>query len=431
VKTPYPFQRTAIERILSSAGFLLADDCGCGKTLVSVEVAKASRELGQNKVLLVLPHSAIAQWIETIHEQDPDYGRILVMNKIPWKLNDFEGYAIVTYPELFDDISINNLRTVLWDWVIADEGHRFKNRKTGTFKSIKNLNYVRGLVLTATPSETTSADYWALLHFVRPDIFKAFWGFVAKWIIKKPGYQNHWVLGGAKDPKAFATMLQPYVLQRARRDVMPDLPPMIIADIPVDFLPKQAEAYKQFKEADDILVPVQEKEFLVTNVLSFITKAHQVSVDPSLIGLKGYSGKLAWLDDWLSDHPNDPTVIFTRFRDLAIKLSEEYDGDLVVGGMGGVPAECFKTGKTRLIFGTIDAMGETLNLQRARHAIFLDAHWSHRAMKQATDRIDRMDITSPSTVYRLYSCYEDRLVLTAVDEKWNEGELVRKYLQGD
>jgi SNF2 family DNA or RNA helicase len=109
-----------------------------------------------------------------------------------------------------------------------------------------------------------------------------------------------------------------------------------------------------------------------------------------------------------------------------MSLAELYDGDLIVGGDRRI--DRFEAGTTRLLFGTIDAMGEGLNLQQARIAIFLDSHWSATKMTQAIDRIHRITADEAKVIYLLHSCREDKMVLDALDHKWTEEELVYHYL---
>ena len=80
--------------------------------------------------------------------------------------------------------------------------------------------------------------------------------------------------------------------------------------------------------------------------------------------------------------------------------------------------------------GTIDAMREGLNLQIADTAIFLDQHWSSTKMKQAVDRIHRINITNTKHIIHLYhKGTVDELILKALDKKWSDKELVERFLR--
>lgn len=204
---------------------------------------------------------------------------------------------------------------------------------------------------------------------------------------------------------------------------MPELPEKILVETHVAMDERQLAVYQTIKRQRDIEVTVQNQRLLIQNVLTLITRLQQVSVWPPLLGLAGPSGKVSWLDEFLEDHEGEPTIIFTRFRALAIHLATKLKCGLIIGG------ERRPVGESGRLVGTIDAMGEGLNLQWAKHAVFLDSHWSTIRMTQAIDRIHRIDIKEPKNIYLLWSSREDRLVLDALDHKWTESELVFHYLE--
>jgi SNF2 family DNA or RNA helicase len=190
--------------------------------------------------------------------------------------------------------------------------------------------------------------------------------------------------------------------------------------------PEQTLLYDQIKKSDDIIVDVEDQTLLIQNVLTLITRLQQISTDPSLLGFGAGSGKLLWLEEFFDDHPNEHVVVFTRFRDVALSLARKYRAPHIVGGS---TSESFSEDTFQRLFGTIDAMGEGLNLQRATTAIFLDAHWSTTKMTQAYDRIHRLGISSPRNVYLLNSCREDIIVYKAISKKWSVHDLVYQYLE--
>ena len=82
-----------------------------------------------------------------------------------------------------------------------------------------------------------------------------------------------------------------------------------------------------------------------------------------------------------------------------------------------------------MIVGTIAAMGESLNLQRASTAIFIDQEWSTIQMAQAEDRLHRIDITEPKNIiYLIAENTVDRLVAKALEKKWSQITLVKEFL---
>jgi SNF2 family DNA or RNA helicase len=264
-----------------------------------------------------------------------------------------------------------------------------------------------------------------MLNYVAPEEFKAYWHYVMGYLQVHEGYFERFIIGGPKDDGAFGALLRPYMLRRTKEEVAPQLPERIDIVEHVALGLKQGELYDAFKKQKDIVVVVDDKEMLIKNALVLLVRLQQLSAWPPLLDFPPtvLSGKLEWLREFLEDHPDDRMVIFTRFRALALEIARVHNASLVIGGQKELD------GNPRLLVGTIDAMGEGLNLGWAKHAIFLDSHWSTIKMTQAIDRIHRIDVIEPKNIYLLWSSKEDLLVLKALEHKWSEAELVYHFIK--
>ena len=392
---------------------------------MAIETARRSRTADTNwRCLVICPPVLIPQWIGEIVCQDPGQAMTTV-NRLPLDVEHLSGYIIMSIYDLTSAPVRQSLATCLFDVVIVDEAHRMKNRKTKTAQHIKHIPAARKLCLTGTPMEKNPADLWSLLNYIAPDDFPVYWSFVMKHLQVTEGYFERYVVGGAVDPEAFGQLLRPYMLRRTKTEVAPQLPPRIDIILAVCLGVEQGRLYSELRSQKDLLATAGGKEFLVQNALTMLVRLQQISAWPALLGFpkSAVSGKLEWLEEFLVDHPDDRIVVFTRFRDLAEYLADKYRCDIIIGGRKEV------RGDPKLLVGTIDAMGEGLNLGWAQHAIFLDSHWSTIKMSQAFDRIHRIDAKEPKNVYLLWSTKEDKLVLEALAHKWTEAELVYHYLQ--
>lgn len=422
MKTLYAFQKRAVTAALKAPGFLIADECGLGKTVTAIETAKAARISGTWRCMIVCPPSLILQWMDAINDQDP--GKVIhVPGRIPYNFNKVDGYVIMSYYDFLYEPTRECLNDLMWDCMIVDEAHRIKNRRAKTTTYVKLVNAARKIALTGTPMEKNPSDLWSLLNFFDPVEFRAYWPWVMQNLHVTTGYFDQHQIGAPKDHRAFAKLLKPYMIRRTKEEVAPELPEKILVEEHVAMHIRQQKIYEDIKSQSDIVVHVEDKQLLIKNVLALITKLQQVSSYPTLLGFDNCSsGKMEWLEDFLKDHPDEPTVIFTRFRDSALHIANTYACGMIIGG------ERREIGSTGLLVGTIDAMGEGLNLQWAKNAVFIDAHWSTIKMTQAIDRIHRIDIKEPKNIYLLWSCREDKLVLDALNKKWSEAELVFYFL---
>jgi len=378
------------------------------------------------RMLLFCPPSIIAQWREVIEEQwgTPTFAS----NTVPYDFNAFEGVVVASYYELYKKYMREAFQNTLWDVIVTDEAHRYRNRKSKLFAYINRIPKARALALTATPMEHGQHELWSILHFIRPDLFRSYWPFVRKHFIIEEGWYTKWDIQGPKNPEAFASMVAPYIIKHTKAEVAPELPERI--DIPM-FVPltdAQAELYDTIKEHPDIVLDIQDQRILLKNALSVLVKLHQVSSDPSLLDLYANSGKLIWVKDFVGDHLEDRIIFFTKFRPLANRLSVEYDAALIAGGVNEI--DDFKNEQHQHAVCVIaDSLQGVDGLQTAQHAVFIDGHWSGTQMTQALDRIHRMDITEPKNVYLLSSTMEDLLVYKAVTEKWTEQQILYAFLE--
>lgn len=435
-RSPYSYQETAIIRGVK-ANTLIADDCGLGKTLTAVEIGLTMQYRDSRPVLVVCTKKVREQWVEEVAIQSGGYKAMILtsIEQIDTMLsskNQCNCWYVIHYDLLVKAVKLSKpLSATMWLLVVADEAHKVKNRKAQRTLALKRLKAVRKIGLTATPMERSQADAWSLLNWLDSKQFSSYRRFYSEYVETDVNWLGYEVIIGNKNPEGFSRVIAPYVIRRTKEDVAPHLPPKIITVIPIALEPAQSRVYTKVAKAKDILVEVEDKELLVSSVLSKITRLQQIASNPALLGLSTPSAKLLWLDDFLEGCV-EPVVIFTRYRETAIALHTKYESDLVIGGMAEteVPASRFKSGEVDKVIGTIDSMAEGLNLQRANIAIFLDCSWSTIQMHQAIDRIHRINITCPKQIiYLTAKGTVDELIMESLTRKWSSIDLVYEYLK--
>ena len=57
-----------------------------------------------------------------------------------------------------------------WNIVICDEGHRLRNSKCLTTRTIKRINTQRRVLLTGSPIMNSLMELWSLVDFVQPGL---------------------------------------------------------------------------------------------------------------------------------------------------------------------------------------------------------------------------------------------------------------------
>lgn len=89
---------------------------------------------------------------------------------------------ITTYEYIMLDKT--NLKPIIWQYIIVDEGHRMKNQKS-KFAMTLGTQYssAHRILLTGTPLQNNLSELWALLNFLLPKIFSSCEDF-QKWFDK-------------------------------------------------------------------------------------------------------------------------------------------------------------------------------------------------------------------------------------------------------
>jgi SNF2 family DNA or RNA helicase len=446
--TPRPHQLEAIATGLRK-NILLADECGLGKTLTAIELAKAIRNKLQAPILIVVTKSIKLQWIKALQEQGIGEGEIVTLSA-----KGFEGDASIKAPYILAHYEavvkqVDNLRQTYFGLIVLDEAHKIRNRKTLRTQAVKKLRAFRKIAMTGTPWDRNPADAWSICNFLDPQFFRSYWKFYNAHINFKEvrvGF-NKYVkqispTQPLANPEGFARVMRIVTIRRYKKEVRSDLPERIDQVVPIAMAPDQARIYKKISEAEDVITQIAEGvEVSTPIVLTEILRLIQATTDPELLGVTGISSaKLDWLKAWLDENHEQPFIIFTRFRDTAEKIAallkegtstgdwEPFDNVKLI--TGGTKREIV-TAQDRVIVGTIAAMGEGLDLPHIDYAIFLDVEWSSILMQQAIDRIHRINIENVKhCIFLQAEGTVDELVYSAVINKWSTQELAHKYIEG-
>lgn len=426
---PYPHQVEAI-RLGTNRNILVADECGLGKTLVGIEIARNIQAAHPAPVLIIGTKGAKLQWAYNIADQTNADIKVL---HAPAEFSDVHDlrdtqdptWFIMHYAAFRKITQKDAIAKTYFSTIVLDEAHRIKNRRTQQTRGIKKLLSLRKVGLTATEMEKAPDDMWSILNWLYPNRFTGYWGFRAKFTeIEKHPYFGYEKVIGAKNVEQLAKLLEGIYLKRTKMDVRDDLPPLTVQRVPVELNSKVLRYDHEFKTAGDVLVDIEGNEFVVANALARIAKRRQLTSNG--LGLVPTTDKIEWVKDYVEDNPNTNILIFTVFRATARRLAADLACPLVIGDeqrpdVAGT--------KPNLLVGTVKAMGESYDMPWMDVAIFVDCEWSTTLMEQARDRIHRINITSPKLALYLYHPGTvDDLVFEALDNKWDTIQVVQEYL---
>jgi len=429
MRTPRHYQYIAIARG-TQQNLLLADQMGLGKSLVGIETAKALFPKLNAAALVVCPKGIRAQWQAMIEDQDPGAIVLIFDNNVESlhkHISDLD-YIITHYEAVVKHIE--RLNRFTYSTLIIDEAHRIKNRKSLRTKAVKKLKAYRKLALTGTAWDKDPSEIWSILHFLAPHQFTSYWQFLDRHVQFDVNFLGFPENPRLKSPRDFANEIAPHVLQRKKREVMPELPPLIQTHIPIDLGAKQRVAYDRIKKIVDMEVDLLDfgrDPLQITNILTKLTRLLQVASNPQLLDIKAPSAKFDWLLEWLHDNATTPVLIYTRYRRNVEALGRLLPNAACVAS-GIKPAKPLAAYST--VVATIAALGEGYDLGHLDTAIYIDCEWSSILMQQSIERIDRGSNTESKNIIFLQATNTvDDLMRQALNRKLSTKQIVENYLQ--
>ncbi|PWN32770.1 uncharacterized protein FA14DRAFT_137818, partial [Meira miltonrushii] len=244
---------------------ILADEMGLGKTLQTISFIAHLKEKKQwGPYLVVCPASTLQNWMDEIARFAPELKALMYYNsdkkeRRNW-INQYSRDP-KTDKEKMDfpifvtsyEIAINDARLLgglRWKFIIVDEGHRLKNRNARLTRELKTYNSANRLILTGTPVHNNLAELWSLLNFVLPDIFdnlEEFEGWFDFSDLQSEGGSAR-LLSREQSQKIISTLrdiLDPFILQREKKNVEKDLPPKKEYMLYAPLTQQQKELYEE------------------------------------------------------------------------------------------------------------------------------------------------------------------------------------------
>jgi superfamily II DNA or RNA helicase len=145
-----PHQREAVSRALAliarHGGAILADEAGLGKSYVAAQVA-AELQCHGSSIEIAVPASLVPQWRDTLCEFGVDA-------------------RIITHDSLAGDASLTDGER----FIVVDEAHAFRNRRTQRWCALARRSIgSRLLLVTATPICNSADDLLALVSLIASD----------------------------------------------------------------------------------------------------------------------------------------------------------------------------------------------------------------------------------------------------------------------
>ncbi|KAA6426343.1 MAG: CHD3-type chromatin-remodeling factor PICKLE-like, partial [Trebouxia sp. A1-2] len=425
---------------------ILADEMGLGKTIQSIAFLAALKEEEQVQKphLVVVPLSTFPNWEREFALWAPQ------LNVVPF-IGNQAGRTVIKTHELYADPSqvkgktkahsrhaelqarvkfhvllttyemvgseTGTLRSLEYETLIVDEGHRLKNQQSKLFQQLHNFKTRQRTLLTGTPLQNNLSELWMLLHFLDASKFQSLGDFEADFSDLSHGDQI------AK----LHELLSPHLLRRLKKDVLKQLPPKKEQIVRVELSPLQKDWYrgiltKNFpnltngKQTGRLKSVMMELRKCCNHPFLIDEQEWPVTRDPKqfLQQLVQASGKLALIDSMLvrMKERGHRVLIYSQFTTLLDLLEEwlaarQWGYQRIDGSVGGAdrqsridqfnrrPADNF------VFLLSTKAGGLGINLASADTVIIYDSDWNPHNDLQAQSRAHRLGQLKPVMIYRL------------------------------
>lgn len=372
-----PYQWQGINFLLNQGSGLLADEMGLGKTVqaaVALSLLLPSCERG--RALVVVPASLRLNWERELSSWAPN----LSVRRLQGDAEDrFALYRlpintlIGSYEQVRDDALVLSSE-VRFDVVILDEAQRIKNVDSDTALACRILQRDRSWALTGTPVENKIEDLVSIYRFVFPTLLNL--------AMSRPEMHER---------------MKPFFVRRRKHDVLQELPPIIVQDMPLELTVQQREAYDQIWMSRHKRASAGTQDVSETALFALLTKLKQLcNFDPE----SGESAKweaLKLIVEGLS-LPEDKLIVFSQYVEtlqwISSRLDTQVPHEVFHGGLSEDAKEAvikrFKqeTGP-RVLLMSLRAGGLGLNLQEASSVLLFDRWWNPAVEEQAIHRAHR------------------------------------------
>lgn len=423
-------QRSVVSRLQDQPSKLIMWDMGSGK---SAAAAAIDRDIRQNldegtrgATLIVCPKSVLGVWRHWLSwARIPDDSVFVIdptdrepFQQALWEHVASKGASRETWfvchwdaiPKLNFTRAGTKTRPMKFTHIIGDEIHRIsgrKTRRTTAFKQIK-AQYKTGL--SGTPSDDKIQDLWSVLHWLQPGVWTSYIRFCRsylQWVVPEPE-KGYWIVTGTKNLADLRARIADFS-DRVRLDEVTDLPAKTYTTLTVDLGPAQRRPYNQMR--DDLLADVGEggRNTLLSpqqvnaqqRLQQLALSALDVDEDTDRVFAVEPSAKLDALVELLLDHPDEQFVVFCQFVDVLHLVAQRlrraripassvpFTGALLRPNRDRQVSD-FQGGETRVIYGTIGAMGTGITLTAARAVVFLDRSDKPNENEQAENRAHRI-----------------------------------------
>lgn len=387
---------------------ILADEMGLGKTIQAISVL--SEVPAGEKSIIICPKTLIYNWAEEFKKFKLDKAFVIyegnkqermdILNKVNYDIL-IASYSIIQH-------DIEELRDMVFYYVVLDEAQHIKNVTALRTKAIKKLKSRHRVALTGTPLENDISEIWSLFDFLLPNYLMSRQKFVRTFSANE----------NVKQREDLNKMISPFILRRKKSDVLLELPNKQEQIAFCKLSPIQEKVYMQLLEKvnKSYFNPEKDEKINYINILTALMKLRQICDHPHLVDSDikqdfELSSKIELLQELVLDAIDSgrKILVFSQFIGmLQIIKKMLIQHDIPYEYLDGKTKDRQKhienfnnNTKIKVFLISLKTGGYGLNLTAADTVILTDPWWNPMIENQAIDRAHRIGQTKKVQVYKL------------------------------
>lgn len=439
INVPYNFKGTLRDyqingfkwlKTLSEVGLggILADEMGLGKTIQVIAFLLAEQD---KKALIVCPTSLIYNWKDELKKFAPSL-KVLIIHGTERKkaIDSISEYNVIltTYGTLRMDIEGYN--DIVFDYCIIDEAQNIKNDSAKISQAVKKIKAGVKFALTGTPIENSLMELWSIFDFIMPG-----------YLYSREKFEEKFILTGEENLDNLKFLIQPFILRRAKKEVIKELPDKIEKKLLVEMTVPQKNIYGNYVKRIKALM--KNNTHGKIEIFSYLTRLRQICLDPSLVieDYEGGSGKLQAAFELIEEHISSAgkVLLFSQFTSALNKIGEVLkkhkikffylDGKTKPKDRVEMVKNFNSSTSVQVFLISLKAGGTGLNLTSANLVIHFDPWWNPAVEAQAADRAHRIGQRNVVEVIKLVArgTIEEKIIVLQEDKK----ELIHNVITGE
>jgi SWI/SNF-related matrix-associated actin-dependent regulator 1 of chromatin subfamily A len=431
MSTDFKFQDTLIDRLVTNGtagpNTFIAMDGGLGKTRCAVLAAK---KLGMSRGWVVCPKIGLVSWPAELEKWWPEAHFATVSDPDLVPRHDQVPHAHTWLVTPYSEVSrrpqafIEAAKRFAPDVLVPDEAQALANLydKNGdmTARTVAvygpKADLVGGMAgeaqivwpMSGTPAPNYTAELWTHLNALAPQTIAhptagrplSYQEFIRRYSTTRlSAYGQH--ITGSVNTLELRRRTASFFHRVRKRDVLPDLPPVLWTAEPLPITADQASNHLDIPEGLDDAA-----------LLDWLRQAYpHGSSERKAMGLAKVAGAVEWADAFLQSCDRK-LILFAWHTEVVEAITEGlralgYNPVMVHGGVSTgdrtAAVKAFQTDdQVRVIVGQMLALGTSVTLTAASDVGFVEDDWTPGNMEQAAWRADRIGQTRGVVARVLY-----------------------------